>query len=69
VQIVAVLKQAELVFCGEDYQALVHQRQIELLRRQPGLAGVSPWVLEGFCSPMRLDQGASKLQRPQEAAG
>lgn len=42
---------------SEDYQALVYERQIAMLRRQPHLVGVSPWVLKDFRSPLRMDQG------------
>lgn len=42
---------------SEDYQALVYQRQIAMLERQPDLAGVSPWVLKDFRSPLRMYQG------------
>jgi beta-glucuronidase len=47
----------ELVVFSEEYQALVYRRQIEMLSRQPGLAGMSPWILKDFRSPLRLYQG------------
>ncbi len=47
----------ELVAYSEEYQALVYRRQIEMLRQQSGLAGLSPWVLKDFRSPLRLYQG------------
>ncbi len=42
---------------SEEYQALVYRRQIEMLGRQAGLAGMSPWILKDFRSPLRLYQG------------
>ncbi len=47
----------ELAVFSEEYQALVYQRQIEMLARQPGLAGMSPWVLKDFRAPLRLYPG------------
>ncbi len=41
----------------EEYQALVYERQIEMLREIPFLAGTSPWILKDFRSPLRLYQG------------
>lgn len=37
----------------EEYQALIYQRQAAMLRRIPGLAGTSPWILKDFRSPRR----------------
>jgi beta-glucuronidase len=42
---------------SEDYQALVYEHQIAMLSRQPGLAGMSAWVLKDFRSPLRMYQG------------
>jgi beta-glucuronidase len=42
---------------SEELQALVYRRQIEMLARQDGLAGMSPWLLKDFRSPLRLYQG------------
>ncbi len=47
----------ELAAFSEEYQALVYRRQIAMLRDQPGLAGMSPWILKDFRSPLRLYQG------------
>ena len=47
----------ELVTFSEDYQALVYRKQIEMLSQQESLAGVSPWILKDFRSPLRLHQG------------
>ena len=47
----------ELAVFSEEYQALVYEKQIDMLRRQKNLAGMSPWVLKDFRSPMRLYQG------------
>ena len=49
--------QEDLAVFSEDYQALVYRRQIDMLRRQSGLAGMSPWILKDFRSPLRLYQG------------
>ena len=49
--------ESELHAYSEDYQALVYRRQLEMLDRQTGLAGMSPWVLKDFRSPLRLYQG------------
>jgi len=46
-----------LAVFSEDYQALVYRRQLAMLSRQPGLAGISPWVLKDFRAPLRLYQG------------
>ena len=47
----------DLVTFSEDYQALVYRKQIEMLSGQESLAGVSPWILKDFRSPLRLYQG------------
>jgi len=47
----------DLVVYSEDYQALVYRRQLAMLDRQPSLAGLSPWILKDFRSPLRLHQG------------
>lgn len=41
----------------EEYQANLYERQINMLRRIPTLAGMSPWVLMDFHSPRRLLPG------------
>ena len=46
-----------LAVYSEEYQALVYQRQLDMLGRQRGLVGISPWVLVDFRSPLRLYQG------------
>jgi beta-glucuronidase len=46
----------ELAVFSEEYQALVYRRQLEMLERQQGLAGISPWVLKDFRSPLRMHQ-------------
>jgi beta-glucuronidase len=38
----------------EEYQASIYEHQLAMLRRIPSLAGLSPWVLMDFRSPMRL---------------
>ena len=41
----------------EEYQANLYQHQIAMVQRMPGLAGMSPWVLMDFRSPLRLLPG------------
>jgi beta-glucuronidase len=41
----------------EDYQARVFREQLEMFRRMPFLAGMTPWVLMDFRSPTRLLPG------------
>jgi len=50
-------REEDLVTFSEDYQALVYRKQIEMLSQQESLAGVSPWILKDFRSPLRLYQG------------
>lgn len=38
----------------EEHQARVYERQIEMLRGIPFLAGTSPWILKDFRSPRRV---------------
>jgi beta-glucuronidase len=38
----------------EEYQALVFNKQIAMLRKIPQLTGMSPWVLKDFRSPRRF---------------
>ncbi len=40
---------------GEEYQAALYRKQIEMLARIPELAGLSPWILADFRSPVRLN--------------
>ena len=41
----------------EEYQASLYQHQINMLKKIPSLAGLSPWVLMDFHSPRRLLPG------------
>lgn len=41
----------------EDYQEDLYIRSIKMLKRMPGLAGVTPWILKDFRSPRRLLPG------------
>jgi beta-glucuronidase len=41
----------------EEYQANLYQRQLNMLKRIPSLAGMSPWVLMDFHSPRRFLPG------------
>jgi beta-glucuronidase len=47
----------DLAVFSEEYQALVYRRQLAMLDRQPDLAGMSPWVLKDFRSPLRMNPG------------
>jgi beta-glucuronidase len=38
---------------SEEYQANLFEHQIEMLKRMPALAGVTPWLLMDFHSPRR----------------
>ena len=37
----------------EEYQALLYEKNIEMLMRLPGISGFSPWILKDFRSPKR----------------
>jgi len=41
----------------EEYQVNVYNHQLAMIRKIPGFAGVSPWVLMDFHSPRRLLPG------------
>jgi beta-glucuronidase len=41
----------------EEYQASLYTRQIEMLKKIPSLAGMTPWVLMDFRSPRRFLPG------------
>jgi beta-glucuronidase len=47
----------ELVAYSEEYQALVYEKQLAMLARQPQVRGISPWVLKDFRAPLRMYQG------------
>ncbi|PHN00855.1 glycoside hydrolase family 2 TIM barrel-domain containing protein [Flavilitoribacter nigricans] len=47
----------DLVVYSEEYQAKVYQNQVEMVKQQSGLVGMSPWILKDFRSSMRLYQG------------
>lgn len=38
----------------EEYQEYLYIKNIEMMERIPGLAGVSPWILKDFRSPKRM---------------
>jgi beta-glucuronidase len=38
---------------SEEYQAYFYDRQLAMLRKIPGLSGMSPWILVDFRSPRR----------------
>jgi len=50
-------KEEDYVIYSEEYQALVYKKQIEMVKEQKGLVGMSPWILKDFRSAMRLYQG------------
>jgi beta-glucuronidase len=41
----------------EEYQANLYQHQLNMVKRIPSLAGISPWVLMDFHSPRRFLPG------------
>jgi beta-glucuronidase len=41
----------------EEYQANLYKHQLNMVKRIPSLAGISPWVLMDFRSPRRLLPG------------
>ena len=47
----------ELAAYSEEYQALVYEKQLEMLARQPQVRGLSPWILKDFRAPLRMYQG------------
>lgn len=47
----------DLAVYSEEYQALVYEKQLAMLARQPQLRGLSPWVLKDFRAPLRMYQG------------
>ena len=38
---------------SEDFQELIYKENIEMFKRVPGLAGLAPWILADFQSPLR----------------
>ncbi len=47
----------ELAAYSEEYQALVYEKQLAMLAKQPQLRGLSPWILKDFRAPLRMYQG------------
>jgi beta-glucuronidase len=41
----------------EEYQANLYQHQLGMIQRMPNLAGMTPWVLMDFRSPLRMLPG------------
>jgi len=41
----------------EEFQAAVYRAQIEMIDKQPQCAGMSPWILKDFRTPMRVLPG------------
>jgi len=41
----------------EEYQENVYQHQLGMVERMPNLAGMTPWVLMDFRSPLRMLPG------------
>lgn len=37
----------------EEYQEEMYKKHVNMLKRIPGLAGVTPWILKDFRSPRR----------------
>ena len=46
----------------EEYQADLYRHQLGMLRKIPSLAGMSPWVLMDFRSPVRLLPGIQDMR-------
>lgn len=46
----------------EEYQANLYEHQLAMLRKVPSLAGMSPWVLMDFRSPVRLLPGVQDMR-------
>lgn len=46
----------------EEYQANLYRHQLTMLRKIPALAGLSPWVLMDFHSPVRLLPGVQDMR-------
>jgi len=44
-------------FWTEEFQANLYQHQLAMIQRMPNLAGITPWVLMDFRSPIRLLPG------------
>lgn len=40
-------------FFTEEYQRVLYEKQIEMMKRIDGLAGTTPWILKDFRSPRR----------------
>lgn len=38
---------------SEEYQMLLYQQQVEMIKREPQIKGISPWILVDFRSPRR----------------
>ena len=47
----------DLAVYSEEYQALVYEKQLAMLGKQPQLRGISPWILKDFRAPLRMYQG------------
>ncbi|HEY3927565.1 MAG TPA: glycoside hydrolase family 2 TIM barrel-domain containing protein [Candidatus Koribacter sp.] len=45
----------------EEFQANIYRHQIAMFRRTPLLAGLSPWILMDFQSPVRLQPGVQDM--------
>jgi beta-glucuronidase len=46
---------------SEEYQALVYEKQLDMLRRNDQVRGMSPWVLKDFRSAMRNLNGIQEI--------
>lgn len=46
----------------EEYQASLYEHQLRMLQHVPGLAGMSPWILMDFRSPVRLLPGVQDMR-------
>ena len=41
----------------EEFQAAVYRAQLDMIARQPECAGLSPWILKDFRTPLRVLPG------------
>ena len=46
---------------SEEYQALVYERQLDMLSRNEQVRGMSPWILKDFRSAMRNLNGIQEI--------
>ena len=50
---------------SEEYQAGLYRHQLASLRKTPSLAGMSPWVLDGFSFAAAVFAGGAGFSQPE----